>query len=319
MNIDLKKFFTEFLNSKEVNTIEKAQKSLITNRNTKFINYSLAESRILHMAVLLYKFKDEMETGEVMWHTVRNMILSVLRNDDCQFNLIRKYLTDFPNWRDNDLDRLVLEISGIYYNIIETRKSIDNNSEQTKQEWLPHIDLFTKRIIDSCNKLNIYEKVVKNIAYIENQKSEVVYAVLSKAYWDSIQHDLSNDNYELLYRNMDELRMNLQSIIPKKDTSTLAFFNEFFDLDYIKGLVNRRLFNKDYLVILFNYLANLLKDMDSIEFRDIYQNEIDATLTLVNDSDMPRSIRVVMERICILTENLRNRKAIWEKLLSDKN
>ena len=82
MNIDLKNIFTLFLNDSVINTLEKGQLFLKQYRNVKCNNYTLSESRILLMSLLLYRFKEEMETGPLFINDVRSVILAVLRNDD---------------------------------------------------------------------------------------------------------------------------------------------------------------------------------------------------------------------------------------------
>ena len=154
MSIDLKNYFTIFLDNKMLNTLEKGQNYLKTYRNTKFSPYSLSESRVLSMALLLYRFKDEMATGPIFIDIVRDMILAILRNDTNKNILINKYLSEFEIWKSCDLDNLVVEISGVYYNLLETKKSIIIN-KNTESEWIPHIDAFTKKIEDRCKFINI--------------------------------------------------------------------------------------------------------------------------------------------------------------------
>jgi hypothetical protein len=211
MSIDLKNYFTIFLDNKMLDTLEKAQDYLKPYRNTKFSPYSLAESRILSMSLLLYRYKDEMATGPIFIDLVRNMILAVLRNDQNKNILITQYLAQFEVWKSNDLDNLVAEIAGIYYNLLETKKSIMIN-KNTASEWIPHIDAFSKKIEERCIFLNILDKVKSIINNIENQKSEIVFSMLNKVYWDRIEEDLHKNDLALFYRNMVELKNNVISL-----------------------------------------------------------------------------------------------------------
>ena len=316
MSIDLKNFFTIFLDNKTLDTLEKAQNYLKPYRHSQFTSYSLADSRVLAMSLLLYKFKNEMSTGSIFIHVVRNMILAILRNDSNKNILISKYLTEFEIWKSSDLDNLIAEIAGIYYNLLETKKSIMSNA-QTQNEWIPHIDAFIKKIEDRCKFINILDKVLYVINNIENQKSDIVFTMINKIYWDKIEEDLNKNQLLLFYRNMEELKGNIISILPKSDKNAFKNLNEHFDIDYIKQLIHNRIFSKENLETLFNYLISTLKKWDSIDFEKIYENERKATLDIIDTLDLNKSIRICMERICILTENFKNRKLIWEKLLKE--
>jgi len=318
MSIDLKNFFTIFLDNKMLNSLEKAQNYLKPYRNSYFNSYSLAESRVLAMALLLYKFKEEMSTGPIFINIVRNMILAILRNDSNKNTLISRYFIEFETWKSSDLDNLVAEIAGIYYNLLETKKSIKGNVD-TESEWIPHIDIFLKKVEDRCKFINIFDKVVSVINNIESQKTEIVFTMLNKIYWDKIEEDLNKNDLILFNRNMEELKNNIISLLPKADKNALKTLHDYFDLDYIKQLINHNIYTKENLYSLFNYIITTLQKWDGLEFVKIYDNERKATLDLIETLDLNKSIRICMERICILTENFKNRKLIWEKLLKDIN
>ena len=318
MSIDLKNFFTIFLDNKILDTLEKAQTYLKQYRNTKYNSYSLPESRVLNMALLLYRFKDDMSTGPIFLDITRNMILAILQNDNNKNILINKYLTEFEIWKSNDLDNLILEIAGIYYNLLETKKSIMIN-KNTASEWIPHIDAFTTKIEEHCKCINILDKVKSVINNFENKKSEIVFSMLNKVYWDKIEEDLDKNDLTLFYRNMEELKNNIISLLPKSDKNSLKTLHDYFDLDYIKQLINHKIYSKENLMSLYNYLMNTLQKWDSAEFVKIYDNDRTTTIELIQTLDLNKSIRICMEQICILTENFKNRKLLWEKILNDNN
>lgn len=315
---DVRLFLMEFLHNSSITTLDQAQAILKPYKNKKFSEFSLAHSRNLHMSVLLYKFKEEVSTGEIMWQITRNMILAILRQDANQDECIHLYLVEFKKWKDSDLDGIVLEIAAIYYNLVQIKQSIgDSNdmTDDTQEEWGPHLEQLMRKIADSCNQLNIYQKVLQHVAHFEQQKSEMVYTIMSKAYWDSIETDLSHHQYDLFLRNLEELKMNLLSILPKRNTHLLAEFHDKYDIEFIKQRISLQLFDKDYLIGFFTYIISLLQDADGVTFMSNYQAAIQSTVEAIADKDISKSTRIVMEKICLLSENLRNRKAIWEKLL----
>ena len=66
---DLKKFITFYLNdpNPDLKDLVKSQKHIKKYRNQQMDNLSMKDSRILHMSVLLYRFKTELEVGELFW------------------------------------------------------------------------------------------------------------------------------------------------------------------------------------------------------------------------------------------------------------
>ena len=244
------------------------------------------------------------------------MILAILRNDENKNILISKYLTEFELWKSSDLDNLVVEIAGIYYNLLETKKSIMIN-KNTATEWIPHIDAFTRKIEEHCKCINILEKVKSVINNFENKKSEIVFSMLNKVYWDKIEEDINNNDLTLFYRNMEELKNNIISLLPKSDKNSLKTLHDYFDIDYIKQLIHHNIYSKENLITLYNYLMDTLQKWDSTEFVKIYDNDRNMVLELIAPLDLNKSIRICMEQICVLTENFKNRKLIWENMLKD--
>jgi hypothetical protein len=114
---------------------------------------------------------------------------------------------------------------------------------------------------------------------------------------------------------VEELKVNLLSILPKRNSILLAEFHDKYDIEFIKQRISLQVFDKDYLVSFFTYIISLLQDADGIQFIPMYDNALRSTLNAISDKDISKSTRIVMEKICMLSENLRNRKAIWEKLL----
>ena len=76
----LKKFITVYLSNPntELKNLEKSQKYIREFRNKSFDNFNLEKSRILQLSVLLYRFKEELEVGEMFWKITRTMILAIL-------------------------------------------------------------------------------------------------------------------------------------------------------------------------------------------------------------------------------------------------
>ena len=120
----LKKNFTDFLADNSNKKFELAQNRLKNYRNIQISDFSLVESRCLWMALLVYKFKKDMEITEYLWIKAKLFILSVLRNESDWKEKAKDYLDIFNKWKTDDFLNFVSDIASFYYNLTQIKKSI---------------------------------------------------------------------------------------------------------------------------------------------------------------------------------------------------
>ena len=75
---------------------------------------------------------------------------------------------------------------------------------------------------------------------------------MEKAYWDNFLLQIKENNYELLYKNFNEIFDILNEIKPDSITS------ELLDINYLKQLINNNLFTQDYLISYINIITDKL-------------------------------------------------------------
>jgi len=313
----LKKFITVYLSNSdsELKKLEKSQQYIREFRNKSFDNFNLEKSRILQLSVLLYRFKEELEVGEIFWKITRTMILAILTNSPKTESAISDYLKYFDLWKNNDLDKLVLEVASVYFNIAETKKSFGPDNEENI-----HIDKTLNNITTQCEKLNIMDKVLEATDEIKMAKANIIAPIVIKAYWDKIEDDIKNDNYETIISNLIELKQNMKLILPKSEFNKPNYLlDECIDIDFFKQMMTHKVFDKTNLRSLLTIVIIFLKEWDSAEFIQLYDNEQLKIMALIDTELFPRAFRIVLEYITDLVSNFILRIEAWKKLLSESS
>jgi hypothetical protein len=330
MSIELKKFITNFLiNKNDFKDLINSQIYLKQFRNKQLDNFSIKESRILYMSVLLYKFKNELDVGELFWKIVRTMILSILTNDTNMQENIKNYLEHFEVWKKNDINKLIFEIAAVYYNIIEIKKSIIQEQQNIVQsieipksdkpielsESLIYINQTLKNIEDQCEKINILNDVFICVQHINESTNEIIFNTMNRAYWDKLQNDINEKNYEIIIKNLEELKLNMKNALPKSEKNKSNYLlDECFDINFFNQMLNHNVFDKDNVKNLLNIIIMFLKDWDNAEANSIYDLEYNKLIDQINKSDYPKAFVIVLENGINLVSNFLLRKEAWSKL-----
>ena len=293
-------------------TVEDLQQMLKTVRNVQIMPFSLKDSRCIWMSLLLYKFKKDLDVSEELWLDCRQVILSVLRSDVNMKEVITKYLKTFEIWKNEDLADLVTQVGSSYYNLIQIKNSIENTkNEETINHWLPHYQNLIEKIRSYCKNIGILEKLDEFVFTFEQKKYNIVKEIMDKAYWDKIEEDVENGNLDIIYSNLTELKTILLDIIPK--TVNTSFLNEYFDIEYIKHLVDNKIFDKEYLLKLFIFVIGVLKEWDSESFKEKYDGEVKQVIAF--NGTLNQMIRQILQKLMCLSVDLKNRKALWNIIL----
>lgn len=332
---ELKKYITIYLSDSnvELKDLTKSQIYVKQYRNKQFDDFTLKDSRVLHMSVLLYRFKDELDVGEIFWKITRTMILAVLTNDNNARQTIVNYLSHFEIWKNNDLDKLIFEIATVYYNILEMKTSIEINIEENTQtinqtnesinestepkQNLFYLNQTLQNIEEQCSKINILEKMLNATKAIIDAKTEVVGSIVIKAYWDKIEEDIQNHSYTTILSNLSELKNSMTQILPKSEQKkTNYLLNECFDISYIKQLMNHKVFDKSNVNGLLNVVIMFLKEWDSAGARQLYDDEQIKIMNMIDNMPYHKAFRTVLEYTTEMVSNFILRKEAWNKLLN---
>lgn len=298
-------------------SINEAQQKLKDYRNITISDFDLKNSRCLWMSLILYKFKSEMEVSDELWTLSRQMIISVLKSDENVKEIMNEYLRCFTEWQNEDLNNILLQFASNYYNILQIKKSIENTkNEESIKHWIPHYQNIIDKIRNYCIHFNILDKLDSMMITFEEKKYNIVKEIMNRAYWNKIEEDIEKGDNEIVFNNLTELKIMLFEILPKNTKNNI---DEIIDINYMKHLVEKNLLDKEYLLKLYIFVINLLKEWDADAFVDKYNEELDEYKKKEETYTMSQSIRYILEKLMTLTIDLKNRKALWKIILKKNN
>ena len=323
--LEFKKFVTIYLsNNNDLKDLNKSQLYLKQYRNKQVNGFNIKDSRTLYMSVLLYRFKTELDVGEIFWKITRIMILSILTNNQTIDLNIKNYLDHFEIWKKNDIDKLIIDIASVYFNILETKLSIENdntNTDKTNTDKtnIVQLDNILKNIEEQCIKINILEQVLRTTHSIIDSKNKQIINIVTKAYWDKIEEDIKNHNYTIIIANLEELKNNMKQILPKTEQNNLNYLvDECFDISYFTEMMTNNVFDKSNISNLLNIIMVFLKEWDSLDVKEIYDTEYNRLNDLINNSEYHTAFRILLENCSELVSNLLMKKEAWIQLLLKK-
>jgi hypothetical protein len=323
--LEFKKFVTIYLsNNNDLKDLNKSQLYLKQYRNKQVNGFNIKDSRTLYMSVLLYRFKTELDVGEIFWKITRIMILSILTNNQTIDLNIKNYLDHFEIWKKNDIDKLIIDIASVYFNILETKLSIENdntNTDKTNTDKtnILQLDNILKNIEEQCIKINILEQVLRTTHSIIDSKNKQIINIVTKAYWDKIEEDIKNHNYTIIIANLEELKNNMKQILPKTEQNNLNYLvDECFDISYFTEMMTNNVFDKSNISNLLNIIMVFLKEWDSLDVKEIYDTEYNRLNDLINNSEYHTAFRILLENCSELVSNLLMKKEAWIQLLLKK-
>jgi len=304
---------TAFLSDVSLTTFEKAQQALLPVRNTIVLGYSKAQSRSLWYSLLLYKWKGEHSCGEELWKTAREFILLTLRNQDTSA-ISDTYLRLFAEWKEQDLQSFVVEMAMFYVQLLDIKNAIERTSNETTiSEWKESYQSLLQKVRTAAVKIKCVDQLDTAIVEIQRAKTQYVYDMLHRVYWDTMEEELERGETTILLCQITELR----------DLCTAIFPSDYPVLD-IKDTVlhiKQETFTEDEAWRLFCTCITLLKTWDSVSNEHLY-DEILVTFSQQKEESISWStwVRLLMEKSTILAMDLKTRKALWKILLAtDQN
>jgi hypothetical protein len=234
--------FTQYIMSKKV----------ITTTKTFLVNlYSNSEKTCkeqLFLSIwLIYRFSDvilnhNIEIEKTIKHYC-NEIVSTLLSIDSNIiiskrkeiiNVIDIYTAEFNKWKVYDKNVSVKEFIERYNNISKSielvckdalndmlRASVLNSLHQQQKEIINLALKYDKKW--NADFFNKHYDIIKNIENICNEK-----------YWSTIQTEFNNKNYDMFYKNMDEIKKIIIEL-NGKNVHNIAMINNTITTDIIKN------------------------------------------------------------------------------------
>lgn len=239
-NYDFDKF-TKYILSKKVITTTKTLLLELYGNNEK------CKEHIFLSIWLIYRFSDLILNHNIeIERTIKyycNEIVSVFLNIDFNLiiskkkeiiNAITIYTIEFNKWKIYDKNVSIKEFIERYNNISKSielvckdalnnilQASILNSLHQQQKDIIQLALKYDKKW--DADFFNKHYEIIKNIENICNEK-----------YWSTIQIEFNNKNYDMFYKNMDEIKKIIIEL-NGKNTRNIAIINNTITNNIIKN------------------------------------------------------------------------------------
>lgn len=253
MNIILfKSIIHSYLNS-DIEDLNNSKKFLINVKNNIIKGLTITETRCLFYSLEIYKFNKLLKYPMYVYSICRNIILNTL-NNTINEEQIKDYLLKFLDWGKHNLNDYLNELCESYTNLTEIKTYYELNSNIEHNIIKEHIEILYETI-----KTNIYiiDKNYLNNYIINNKKKKKSFLEekIKVIYLNKLREELETKNYDLLIKNIEEIKNKLIYISPLEN---FEYINKTIDLIYITQIINNNL-NKQFIISLINNINNVLK------------------------------------------------------------
>lgn len=291
-----------------VKTFHQGRNALLPLRSMCIDGFTLAESRQLWYAWLLYKYKTDQNVPDVLWASARTVILEAMRGNDIK-EVANAYFTQFKAWKEEDLHSLTDEIAQYYFHVLELKQLIEQTAnENTVAEWRSNYNALLVHIQSAAERIKCWDKVQERVAHLQQAQRSVVHQMLHRVFWDQIETDIRNEEYATVFCQLLELKQLMTDIIPVSFHSDL---HEHLDMDFIKQRIDDKTFDDTFVLGLTKWVMEALQEWDSEDVRHLYDQEIHALYQSVEVLEWPVLLRTLLEVCTMLALDLKTRKAVW--------
>ena len=178
----------------------------------------------------------------------------------------------FQRWYYDDKQKDEIEES----ESLSAKEKIDilENIEKRKASTLKLLKKFYPKF--DVEALDEYKKRV-------DKAKETVY----DAFWDKIQKDLEENSSEAFIRVLSDLRMELLSMVPEceKKDKLVTEMNEYFDIEFIKQIIDNKCYNSHSFYALCNYIMSIFEQIQSPARTLVMKKEWDKVVDNVKDKE----------------------------------
>jgi len=267
-------------------TIEQAHNLL------KMVKGTLIERKIYYSAVL-YKFSDQIECTEELKLKSKDILLKILQNIEYK-SVLTAYVSLFDEWKNQDKIKLIQNLSFNYYNLKEILRGIlksPNNSE-TDNIWVKEITTLENKLLSYINKLKGNELHQQNMIIFESEKELQVAKILDNAFWKLFEENIENNDYEMLIKNYQEMKIKLLEISKDRDVE------EYFDAELLSKSIISNDFKVETLISMTKFICNKLLQHGPPALDRKIADLQDTLLSIINEQGLTaKSITLVFKNV----------------------
>ena len=274
--------FSQFINSKKV--------ILITNNMLKELQCKTNTRIFLTGWLLLIYYKDiltnKIEIEDLILKKFVEISIIIMKNnivDKEQFeyinNLINDYEKQFILWKNFDKNKCIGDFINRYISVSKSLELMQTTNIDNREIIVKELENQKTDII------NLAKKFDKNINYNFFEENYKIQNTIEKttqlAYWDIIKKDLLEENFSLVYSNL-EFIINTMSELFNNNNIKLVFY-----INKIKEKLNN--VDPEYFYILANSFYYQWKKLSS-PIRDIDYEEYTKSLNNITNKNYHETI-----------------------------
>jgi hypothetical protein len=224
---------------------------------------------------------------------------------------------DFMNWKKRDALILIRPMLKSYYELLDI-KEVYNNKKRDISLLDRKLNKLKKniKIIGGEEGLNYLKKRQIPVFKSEKKISEIEKTV-KKAFWDILEENINNKNYDQIPLLLNDIKIMLDEIIDNK--SFLKSIFEYIDIELITKLIKEDGFNfsliYSYIKYLIDILYKILPPSDD-EKTKLFQENID--IMFKNQKSVGEILRYFFEEYFIKLEYLKVLTIEIKKILNIK-
>ena len=278
--------FTKYINSTKVLRVVEKILHLLNNKISPIIS-PIISPRIFISGWFILKYHVDIFTNKNDLEkliiekiiTISKIIIlnNLTTNEDIDkfSSIIYEYEKQFILWKNLDKNKSINEFVKRYTSINKSIELLNNTRLELKENILYELKNQKEDIINIAIKFD--KKINKDFF----DKSYTIYSKIEKiteeAYWDLLQKELAENNYNLVLSNLEFIINTLCSLTFDSDN-----IKQVFDIQKIKERLNNN--NPEYFYILANSFYYQWRKLSS-PFRDIDYNSYILQLNINNYHD----------------------------------
>jgi|Laugrefbdmm110sn_1035136.scaffolds.fasta_scaffold25731_1 hypothetical protein len=277
---------------------EPTRQYLVSLRATCQPPHTLAESRRLYYALLLYKYRDQESTPEDLYVLARRFIMDTLRGIPHDPTA---YLARFEEWKSGMHASFVQDVIQHYVHVLHLKDTLE--TRETSSEWVPSYLALLDKIKAAAAALGFLPVLEHHVAELQAVRQSLVTDTMRRAYWDLIEQDIREARYATVAGQLLEVKGLLAGILPASEHPALHSRFDLPPLDTVDASV---------LVDLCRWVLTQLQEWDCAANRALYDREV-ATWEAA-ELEWPTFLRFSLELCTLLALDTHTRVAIYRTL-----
>lgn len=233
----------------------------------------------------------------------------------------------FTEWKRNDLLKVIEEYAKMFWSF-EMQKRIEGITEEQLKQIDNQQDKIKNIILrmggeDAMNIFKNYSPVITDDKAIDSLKDQIT-DTYKKAYWDKLEQDLDNKNYDSIILILEEIRSRIALLVPNRIDihQTLA---EYIDIELIKQMLENDAMDNKFIYGLINYIIENLKQLEAPIQNDKTEEWRQETLkeleTIENiNKFFPKFFQKVYDKIEVIENEVKfvKESKLYEKIKNSK-